>query len=89
MPVDEASWIETRNGLNADNLPHTFHDTTIEEYVDMKGVIHLMDYSVWTLSDSLANFRNRQPLKNVKDLKDAAIRTYKTPELQKRAGSDV
>ena len=46
LPADE-----TRNGLHAEDLPQTFHDTTIEEYVDMKGGIHLMGFFCLELGD--------------------------------------
>ena len=34
-------WKETRDGYNPNDLPRSY-DATIEEYVEMKGITHLM-----------------------------------------------
>ena len=71
-------WKETRDGYNPDDLPRSFHDATIEEYVKMKGIMGMFCLKLYLLE----MFGKEKPWKNLQDLKEAAIKTYKSPELR-------
>ena len=69
----KASWIETRNGLNDEDLAYNM--TNNGEHVDMKGV-HLRGYSAWSFTRSWWRCLERRISGRVSG------KTYKTPELR-------
>ena len=76
-------WGESRDGFKSEDLPHTYHHTTIKEYVEMKGIIHLMGLFCLELYPNLLDMFGTDDLrKDLKVLKDDAIQTYKSPELR-------
>ena len=76
-------WAESRDGFKSEDLPRTYHYTTIEEYVEMNGIIHLMGLFGLELYPNLLETLGKVDLwKDLKELKNSAIQTHKSPELR-------